>query len=243
MVAIESHHEQSVMERSTGLSNAIVNLEHRVVSLFRSDTPPAQTQFFGRCLWGVGIIALVSVTLCGCRNGACKWNDDYDIPPGALPSPLGTAVRATHTEQVARARSDQYVLHNHEWFRRGDKLGPDGRRHLKSLVELTSQQGCQIVIVPEDEQTDEDQFTELNERRRLYVVEQLTKAGLPDADTRVVLGSSVAEGLDGIQATRAYARQFQNGGGGAAGGTGLGGGGGGGIGGGGGGMGGGGGIY
>jgi hypothetical protein len=197
--------------------------------------------------WSNGLAYLLLLaSVCGCHSRPFGVNEDYDIAPGALPSPLGTAVRQVHAEQVGRARLANFVINNNEWYKGGEKLGPEGRRHLQELEKQLTAADTNIVIAPQAELTDEDQYLEKNESRRQYVIAALTAAGILNADSRVILGYPEAEGLNGNLAPLAYRRMLIQGGnaGGGGGGGGLGGGGGGGLGGGmGGAMGGGGGLY
>lgn len=182
----------------------------------------------------------------GCATCNKQCADDYDIPPGALPSTVGTSTRQLLVAQSAKASADRLVIYNHEWYMGGQKLGPAGRRHLEELQQQLLVCPATIVIEPQAEHEGEDRFTELNEIRRRMVVAALEAGGISDADTLVKVGASKAGGLDGNIAPSIYRQQLrsgnQNQGGGGGGGFG-GGGGGGGFGGGGFGGGGGGGVY
>jgi uncharacterized membrane protein YgcG len=179
------------------------------------------------CLLLCGFLPMLSGCAAWERRHACE----YDIPPGALPAPLGTTSRQIQADQIGRAGLDDFVIYNHEWFHAGDHLGPAGRRHLETLKQRVSESGVKIVIEPQAELTGEDQFRELNETRRQLVVDALAQAGIANSDSLVVIGYPDAEGLDGNLAPLAYRRQFQmgssgsgGGGGGGMGGGGLGGG-------------------
>lgn len=136
--------------------------------------------------------------MAGCKyDGGWAWCTDNcaDIPCGAIPPPAGTYSCQWQREQAARAQQDFYVIHEYEWSMAGEKLGPDGRRHVGAIASHLGE-GPQQVMVAE---SDNDK---LNAARRKAIIENLQKLGVFDAENRVVVGESQAEGLYGQEAVR-----------------------------------------
>ncbi len=134
----------------------------------------------------------------GCHyDGGWAWCTDQcaDIPCGAIPPPAGTYSCQWQTEQIARASRISSCIHEYEWSMGAEQLGPDGRKHVHELAKRLGD-GPQHVIVAA---SDNDKR---NVARRKVIVEHLTQLGVLDADNRVVIGESQAEGLYGQEAVR-----------------------------------------
>lgn len=182
-----------------------------------------------------------------------------DIPGRAIPAPPGTYVSGWNDAMTATAARHEFVVERSEWFSGGDRLGPDGQRHLRQLAERLPMTVERVIVEAEPlrfedrEQSYEDaqQTTkELNEQRRSRIVAGLTELGVADAESRVFVEPLDRVGVRGIEAPRVFlqgisggGRGGRGGGGGGLGGGGQGGGGGGSGGGGGGFGGGGGGLF
>ncbi len=135
--------------------------------------------------------------LAGCRASGGLFGVDRcaDIPPGAIPQPVGTHVCQWQTAQQDRAERDDFVIFNLEWEAGGQVLGPKGKRHAECLAEAVEQVPYPIVIATSDDAV-------LDETRRQHVIEMLAANGVEDPAARVVLGESEAEGLYGPEAVR-----------------------------------------
>ena len=179
-------------------------------------------------------VAVLSLPIAlGCRSdhGILGVDRCADIPPGAIPQPIGTYNCQWQQSQAQRAEQDYFVLYDYEWRAGADQLGPFGARHLDELSKRLESEPFVIVIA----KTDNEQ---LNEQRRGVVIEVLRQRGVADASSRVTIGYPEAEGLYGFEARRVgagFTGQGAGGGGtlGQGGGGNIGGGAGGGIGGGG----------
>jgi hypothetical protein len=207
------------------------------------------------------LVASLAVVVAGCANKCgCPRDNQCDHNHCAIASPPGTYTRQHLDLEHDKARSNNYVVRQHEWFDGGDRLGPGGHEHIRKIVAALPHEACPIVVerqevMPDDRGETIDQAIaradQLDQSRRASVVEALTKAGIPDADGMVVIGDATSENLYGDEAPRIFYQRFLNagmmnrgGGGQGGGGVGIGGGMGGGIGGGaGGGFGGGGGGF
>ena len=148
------------------------------------------------------LLLLLSISLtagAGCRthHGPRNVHPRADIPKGAIPAPLGTAACQWQNEQSARAERDYFVIYGNE--RRygreedGTRLGPFGTRHLEELAERLPYEPFPIVI-------DRGDDAELDQARKIAVVSYLESKGLPDAESRVVVGRGEANALYGIEA-------------------------------------------
>lgn len=151
------------------------------------------------------LTALLLVVACGCENCGQKQHGIdkcADIPPGAIPQPAGTYSCQWQNAQASRAAQDQWMIYEYEWFKEGKQLGPFGQRHFAALTGQVPHCDCKIVVEPYFDVAKNAPDAELNEARRQALVVQLAAAGVPDPDSRVVLGYSQAlplYGPEGVQ--------------------------------------------
>ena len=182
---------------------------------------------------------LLLITMTGCQStDRCQQC--------VVPRSLGTSVELHRQQQQANAERDDFVISQHEWYSGGLELGPQGRRHIAELAQRLQTESQNVVIETSDPDlkvypeisTAVQQASHVDEQRRMAVIQLLSETGISQAESRVVIGRSLAEGLRGSEASRVFRSLNSRGGGfggGGGGGGGLGGGGGGGFGGGGGG--------
>lgn len=185
------------------------------------------------------LVASLAVAFGGCANKCgCPRDAQCDHNPCAIASPPGTYTRQHLGLEHDKARANNYVVRQHEWFDGGNRLGPGGHDHIRKIVAALPHEACPIVVerqevMPDDRGETIDQAIaradQLDQARRLSVVEALTKAGIPDADGLVVIGDATSENLYGDEAPRIFYQRFLNaglmnrGGGGQGGGQGGGG--------------------
>ena len=151
------------------------------------------------------LVALLFAALAGgCQNCGQQHGIDKcaDIPPGAIPRPAGTYSCQWQTAQISRAGQDQWLVYEYEWFKEGKQLGPFGQRHVEALLQQLPHCDCKIIVEPYFDTTKNAPDAELNEARRQVVVTQLATAGVPEPDSRVVLGYSQALPLYGPEAVQ-----------------------------------------
>ncbi len=160
----------------------------------------------------------------------------YQAPPP--PQMLGTVVDQINQTQEANAEASKFVIYQHEFqlnqatekhVADGVKLNEQGEDHVKRIAE-NLRNGAPYPVVIERSQTSAKPDTtyrypvhlnpDLDMRRREVVVRALTRMGIPDADTRVVVAPAVAQPLTGIEAQGAYATGMSGGMGGMMGGMG-----------------------
>lgn len=145
--------------------------------------------------WYGGVLSL-------CLMSGCSWKFTLDpdncstIPPGALPRPNGSSVREMMEVQAANAAQDDFVIYKHFWDYCGDgtTFGPFGLWQWNEIVRRLATVPFPVVIEPDGK------HPELNEARRLVLVNALLKAGYHDAPMRVMIASPQAEGLYGCEA-------------------------------------------
>ena len=87
------------------------------------------------------------------------------------------------------------MIYQYEWFQGGDHLGPAGRRHIEAIAPRLDSVPYPVLI-------EKSEDTTLDETRRQFVIATLIGLGAAQAERRVILGYSEAEGLDGTEAVR-----------------------------------------
>jgi hypothetical protein len=137
---------------------------------------------------------LVSVPACAANhNGTNSCVGCNDIPEGAIPRPVGTYVcQWTHAE-MQRAAADNFVVYQYEWTEA--RPSPFGTRHLAELAKCLAASPHPIIVEPSGN-------AELDEKRRLAVVDALASCGAEITPDRVIFGDSEAEGLPGYEAVQ-----------------------------------------
>lgn len=136
----------------------------------------------------------------GCGSGNGNVDNCSDIPPGAIPLPIGSYVRAYQARQADKAEIDDFVIYTNEWSYDNDlQLGPYGAKHLARIASRMGVTPYPVIVQPDDDPA-------LNEKRRTVVVNNLTALGIPDAAPRVVIHYPEAEGLFGDEAEQKYQR-------------------------------------
>jgi hypothetical protein len=126
-----------------------------------------------------------------------------DIPKGAIPVENGTHLREIMDVQAAKAEADDFVIYKYEWCTEDGKvLGPYGNYHLGQMIRRLPAVPFPVLIQVHPDES-------VNEARRIFIVQQLAAAGIPDPDQRVLVGFPAAEGLYGEEAENIYRRMIQ----------------------------------
>ena len=128
-----------------------------------------------------------------------------DIPPGAIPAPVGTYTNTIIKRQIEKGDADEYVVYYNEWLDGEKVLGPFGRDHLTRMIARLPDVPFPVMMQPEPDKP------ELNRDRHAALVEALVNAGIADAPNRVVVGRPWGEGLFGEEGERIYPRLLQGG--------------------------------
>jgi hypothetical protein len=173
------------------------------------------------CRLGRAAISLL-VVASGCCHQCGRFHFDQcaDIPLGAIPQPNGTYACQWQQAHTAKAEQDHYVIYEHEWYRGGQELGPFGQKHLGQIAADLPATPMNVIIESHFDTARNTVDHELNDARRLALVNALLKQGIEDAEQRVIVGIPRAEGMYGEEGSRIGQRRLQGGGQGIGGGTG-----------------------
>ena len=152
----------------------------------------------------------------------------YQSPPP--PEMLGTKVDQIMDIQEENAEASKFVVHQHEFelnkhkegqMTSGIRLNEYGEDHVRKIAE-NLRHGAVFPVVVERSQTSPRPGTKyeypvhlnpnLDMQRREIVVRALTRMGIADADTRVVVAPAFAQPLTGQEAEQAYATGLWGGG-------------------------------
>jgi hypothetical protein len=152
--------------------------------------------------------ALLSVLLLtGCQQ---HWKSFYQHP--TVPA-LGSNTDPIWQNQETNAEMSDFVVYQHEFQVDTEWLNTDGEDHVKQIAtRLQSGQDAQVLV--ERSRTTPLAGTEhgypihvnpkLDLRRRDIIARSLTALGISDADERVVVAPSPAQGLRANEAESAY---------------------------------------
>ncbi|HAY79922.1 MAG TPA: hypothetical protein DCY79_08975 [Planctomycetaceae bacterium] len=147
---------------------------------------------FNNRLWWTGLLPLGFL----CFATGCQHLGSFrcaDIPPGAIPQPLGTFACQWQTAQTNRAELDHFVVYQNEWLDRQPALSPFGTKHFSELIPRMQESTEQIRVEPSGD-------AQLDQQRQLALIAALTEVGVPDSSNRVELGFGDAEALYGVEA-------------------------------------------
>lgn len=177
----------------------------------------ALDRLLARRRWLALLSAAAFSTSLGCQTPECVRCPDFAAT--AIPPPPGTYVCRWIRAQNDRAGEIDFVVHQHEWYQDGAKLGPQGRRHVEALAYRLPLTPYLVVIEPHEVQVraNEDidaaiaRSRELDQIRRRYVVESLAAAEVADANERVIIEYPRDEGLLGEETPRVYRQLLRSG--------------------------------
>jgi hypothetical protein len=143
----------------------------------------------------------------GCQQ---HWRNFYQHP--TVPA-LGTHSDPIWQNQETNAEMSDFIVYQHEFQPDTEWLNTDGEDHVKQIAaRLQSGQDAQVVV--ERSRTASRAGTEheypvhvnpkLDLRRREIIARSLAAMGIADADERVVVAPSPAQGLRANEAESAY---------------------------------------
>jgi hypothetical protein len=138
----------------------------------------------------------------GLLSGCYPWDTgvisgDVQGPSVLMPEPNGAFVHRMQDVQTGKAQASQYVFFLDEWYLGGTVLGPYGTYHLQHIIPKLPNVPYPVVIQPGPEAA-------LNESRRQVIVAALVRAGIAEAEQRVIIAFPDAEGLYGEESPRIY---------------------------------------
>ncbi len=140
----------------------------------------------------------------------CQWRQYY-APPS--PQPLGTLSDPVWQNQESNAEMADFIIYEHEFQRDAEWLNTAGEDHVKQIAaRLLGGQDARVVVERSmSSARDETEFgypvhpnPELDLRRRDIIVRSLAAMGISDADERVLVAPSFAQGITGNEAEAAY---------------------------------------
>jgi hypothetical protein len=135
--------------------------------------------------------------LSGCYPDTEVVSGDVRGSSVLMPEPNGAFVHKMEEVQTGKAQASQYVFFLDEWYQGGTVLGPYGTYHLQHIVPKLPHVPYPVVIQPAPDAA-------LNETRRRVIVAALVRAGIAEADQRVIVAFPDAEGLYGEEAPHIY---------------------------------------
>lgn len=145
------------------------------------------------------VIAMSTLATYGCSGKYCRdCTDCRNDCVGQLPDPRGSHTQAIFDLHAGKAEADDFVIYPYEWTGGGDQLGPSGRRHLERIAKRLPHETFAVVIESSSD-------SNLDDHRRTRVLSELEMLGIADAQSRVTVGYSDAEGLSAADADRVAA--------------------------------------
>lgn len=142
-------------------------------------------------------------------------------PPHDRPFPIGQVTDAHWETQQANAEAADFVFYEHEFVKDSAELAPGAKRHLESVAMRLEHVPFPVVI----EAIPYGKAPQLDAERRRTIVEALARMGMPNVESRVVIGAAFPAGRTSVEAEATYYQGILlNGMGGGMGGGGMGGG-------------------
>ncbi|MCG8653857.1 MAG: hypothetical protein MI861_28720 [Pirellulales bacterium] len=146
-------------------------------------------------LISTAIVSLLMLPGCAWREGILGVDRCADIPAGAVPNPLGTAVCGWQTEQLATASIDRTVFYNADFVGSSEELSPAAVKRISELLQSNaSANPVQWVVEPSGQ-------SELDRQRTSSVASTLAELGW-QGEYNVEVGYPPALGLRGGEAER-----------------------------------------
>ena len=133
--------------------------------------------------------------------------------PATIVPPLGSSVRGVFDMQRENALGEYFVVYREDWLDAKFILNDSGIRHVDGITRRLGLIGAPVKVEPTG-------IAELDSRRVLAIVEKLVQSGVSpqEAGSRVILGTTRAEGLRYHDIENLNGRSGGNGGGGYGGG-------------------------
>ena len=149
--------------------------------------------------WSGATIAGLGLTLL--LLAGCSGRRNQTRSPGAdRPFPLGEVTDAHWETQETNAQAAKFIFHDHEFVGETADLAPSAKKHLMQVALRLEHVPFPVVI----EESEYNRHPELDQKRRHTVVEQLGRLGVENAEERVIVANSFAEGFTGIEGESAY---------------------------------------
>jgi hypothetical protein len=155
----------------------------------------------------------------------CSHETNCDFMGDITPTPLGTVSDSIWQTQEANAEASDFVIQSIEWEGNSAVLNDSGKSHVKQIATRAINQRFPIIVEKSSRTMRPDtQYhypihndPELDAVRRSLIVEALIVLGIDDADSRVVVGTSLAPGFFSRESETALRQGFISASGGSAG--------------------------
>ena len=127
--------------------------------------------------------------------------------PATIVPPLGSSVRGVFDMQRENALGEYFVVYREDWLDAKFILNDSGIRHVDGITRRLGLIGAPVKVEPTG-------IAELDSRRVLAIVEKLVQSGVSpqEAGSRVILGTTRAEGLRAHDIENLIGRSGGNGG-------------------------------
>lgn len=150
-----------------------------------------------RIVAALGLGALIAV------SAGCREQKSEDIPPGAMPLPLGSSVREFNHRQATKGRADSYVFYRYEWSLETAQLTDWGRRHLSRVLSTVHRESFPVII-----ETSGDE--RLDEARRRVIIAALAQHQLDYPERRVLVSHPNSLDISGDEGVIIQQQFIQN---------------------------------
>lgn len=136
----------------------------------------------------------------------CCWGGRRSGPPYDRPYPLGQVSDSFWETQQTNAEAADFIFYEHEFERDTANLAPGAKAKLMQVALRWEHVPFPVVV----EQVAGQGNSRLDDQRRQAVIEQLTRLGVEQAETRVVTASALAQGISAVEGERAYYSTLYN---------------------------------
>jgi len=163
--------------------------------------------------WAIVLAVCLSVTGCLHQFRGDGYGNGRGGPPYDRPFPLGQVTDAFWETQQTNAEAADFIFYDHEFAGNTAELAPGAKRHLEEVALRLEHVPFPVLI----EKSPHNGRPQLDKARRLTIVEQLARMGIPNAEGRVAIAAAFAEGFTAIEGEGAYYSNIANSFGGGAG--------------------------
>ena len=159
--------------------------------LLATELPPAESvEFKAHCSPGRRDPISRWRQRCCARTRDKFWGYPWEFDD----APLGAAVEAHLTVQIAGGQAARMILYQYDFIPLSDQLKPRGKGELARIAYCVPSTFCPILVEPTPGQP------KLDEARRQTVWRELASSPYPVPSERVVIGRPLTRGLGGAEA-------------------------------------------
>ena len=122
------------------------------------------------------------------------------------PFPLGEVTDAHWETMQTNAEAADFIFYDHEFVGDTAELAPGGKDHLMQVALRLEHVPFPVVV----ERSPHNGRPQLDQLRRVTIVEQLARLGREDAEARVIIADAFAEGFTAVEGDQAYRQVIGN---------------------------------